>query len=70
MPDPTVIGARLRALRGDRTITRVSAETGLGQSAISNYENGSRVPRDEAKLILAKYYGASVEAIFYAPEQH
>lgn len=65
MPEPRVIGARLRALRGDRRMMRVSEETGIGQTALSNYENGIRIPRDETKIILAKYYGVSVESIFF-----
>lgn len=68
MPDPRIIGARLRALRGDRSIAKISEKTGIGQSAMSNYENGIRIPRDETKIILAEYYGVSVESLFFANE--
>lgn len=68
MPGPRVIGERLRALRGARRMTQVSEETGIGQSTLSNYENGIRIPRDETKVVLAKYYGVSVESIFFDSE--
>ena len=62
------IGKRLRALRGDRTLQRVSDDTGLGVSALSMYEIGQRMPRDEAKIALADYYGMSIDALFFAQD--
>lgn len=61
----TEIGNRLRALRNTRTIASVANETGLKISAISNYEQGLRVPRDDAKRILARYYGVDVGSLFF-----
>lgn len=61
------IGARLRKLRGTMTIDKLSEETGLGRSALTMYELGKRIPRDESKLTLAKYYGLPVDAIFFDP---
>ena len=63
--EPKVIAERLRALRGMRTLATVSAATGLSQQAISNYENGIRIPRDETKVVLARYYNKTVQEIFF-----
>ena len=60
------IGTKLRELRGERLVAEVAEATGLGVSAISNYENGTRIPRDSAKIVLAKYYGVSIEDLFFA----
>ena len=37
--------------------------------AISQYESGARVPRDEIKVRIAKYYGVSVESLFFTEEE-
>ena len=63
-------GERLRALRGSRTLETVSNDTGIGRSALNMYELGLRIPRDEAKITLAEYYGVSVEDIFFRKEVH
>ena len=62
------IGKRLAALRGDRTQEEVARANGISLSAISMYECGERIPRDEIKLSLAKYYDTTVQAIFFADE--
>lgn len=64
--DAKVIGERLIKLRGERTQEKVAAENGISISALSMYEQGNRVPRDEVKVKLAKYYGSTVDAIFFA----
>ena len=58
--DASLIGKKLRKLRGDTPLNIVSQKTGLGATAISNYENGIRIPRDEAKVALAKYYRKTI----------
>lgn len=60
------IGRRLRALRGTKTLQNVSDDTGIGVSALTMYELGKRMPRDEAKIILSEYYGISIDALFFA----
>jgi transcriptional regulator with XRE-family HTH domain len=59
------IGQELRRLRGSRTIQEVADATGLGWSTICMYELGKRRPDDENKVTLAKYYGVSVQQLFY-----
>lgn len=61
-----VIGQRLRKLRGDRKASEVAEAIGISQSALSMYENGERVARDEVKVRIAAFYETTIEAIFYA----
>lgn len=65
MIDPIQLGKKLRLVRGIRTRAQVSRETGLSQARLGNYEHGTRVPNDEAKILLANYYGMSVQELFY-----
>ena len=64
------IGNRLRELRGIRTRRGVARETGIGESALNNYERGIRVPNDRAKEILARYYGTTVGNLFFDEDKH
>ena len=59
------IGKRLRELRGDRPQREIADAIGVTTMAISSYENGNRVPNDDAKMALARFFGTSVEAIFF-----
>lgn len=63
--DAKKIGARLRALRGTRSQQEVADACGVTGMAISLYENGERIPRDETKILLAAYFGETVESIFF-----
>lgn len=58
-------GARLRELRGGRTQQEVAAELGISKSALAMYEQDKRTPRDEVKIKLARFYGKTVQFIFY-----
>jgi transcriptional regulator with XRE-family HTH domain len=62
---PKVVGERLRQLRGCRTKTGVSRETGIPYSSLCAYESGERNPKPEVRKIMAEYYGVSEESIFY-----
>lgn len=65
MPSNKEIGNRLKKLRGQKTVDKVAKDCEISASALSMYENGYRVPRDDVKIKLAKYYGTSVGSIFY-----
>lgn len=65
-----VIGKRLKDLRGDKSQTEVTKSIGISPAALSMYENGERIPKDDIKVKLAEYYESSVESIFYAQEGH
>lgn len=65
--DKLKIGKRLRELRGDRSMSEVARAVGCVPSCIGNYEHGDRVPPDDMKVKLAKYFKTTVNKIFYAP---
>lgn len=65
MIDAVEIGKRLRRLRGIMTRKQVQNATGISQGRLGNYEHGTRVPNDEAKVILSNYYGVSIQDLFY-----
>ena len=67
MIDKIKVGNRLKELRGERTIEEVASVLGISPSALSNYENGLRMPRDQIKAKIARYYRKSIEAIFFRP---
>lgn len=66
--DSKLIGLKLRTLRGNLTQQEVANSLGISLSAVSMYESGQRIPRDEVKVKFANYYGVSVESIFFAKE--
>ena len=59
------IAERLVKARGDRKREEVAEAIGVSLSAISMYENGDRIPRDETKVELAKYYNTTVQELFF-----
>lgn len=66
LADKATVGERLRALRGSRSQKEVADALGITMMAISLYETGERMPRDEIKVKLANYYKKSVASLFYA----
>jgi len=63
--DAQTIGKRLRTLRGTKTQKEVGDAIGVTAMAISLYERGERVPNDDVKVTLARYFNSTVEAIFF-----
>lgn len=59
------IGKKLVELRGEKSQETVAKAVGISVSAIGMYEKGNRIPRDEIKIKLAKYFGKSVQEIFF-----
>jgi transcriptional regulator with XRE-family HTH domain len=59
------VSTRLRLARGEMSREDVAVACDISVSALSMYENGQRVPRDEIKVKLAKFYGKSVEELFF-----
>lgn len=59
---------KLLKLRGEKSQTEVAAAVGISTSALAMYENGHRVPRDEIKIALARYFGVSVGYLFFGQE--
>lgn len=65
-----LIAKNLIKLRGKRTQCEVAASLGISVSALSMYENGERIPRDEIKVRIANYYDSSIESIFFTTQCH
>lgn len=57
-------GKILRELRGIRTRSGVSRQTGIPYSTLQSYEDGSREPPTSVKQKLADYYGVDPKEIF------
>lgn len=66
MIDPIKIGKRLVRLRGKLTQEKVANDCGISTSALAMYESGKRIPRDEIKVVLARYFNTTIEALFFA----
>ena len=66
--DTLAVGRRLIELRGSRSQAEVARANGISVSALGMYERGERIPRDDVKIQLSKYYDTTVQAIFYADE--
>lgn len=56
---------KLVELRGSRTQEEVAKAIGISTSALGMYEIGQRVPRDEVKLALSRYFNVSVGYLFF-----
>ena len=63
--DQKKIAKKLIELRGDIPQEVVANSIGISRSALAMYEAGGRMPRDEIKVKLARYYGLSVETLFF-----
>lgn len=57
---------RLCALRGEKSRAEVARAVGISYSALAMYERGERVPKDDIKVKLAKYFKTTVASIFFA----
>lgn len=59
------MGKKLMELRGEKSREEVAVDLDISFSSLVSYELGTRVPRDEVKIRIAKYYGVGVEDIFF-----
>ena len=68
MLDAKVIGERIKNLRENMNMSRseLCKEADISQSALTMYETGQRIPRDEVKLRLSRCLNTSLEGLFYA----
>lgn len=62
-----VIGEKIKNLREKNNISRENFANAveISQSALSMYENGQRIPRDEVKLRIARFFNTSIEKLFF-----
>lgn len=70
MTNQKSIGEKLVKLRGNRSQSEVAQAIGTSVSAIGMYESGQRVPRDEIKVRLARYFKTTVEELFFKDDRH
>lgn len=59
------IACRLKELRGNKSQKEVAEAIGVTPMAVSLYEAGERIPRDEVKKRIADYFQTTVEKIFF-----
>lgn len=59
-------GQKMRELRGIKSKRIVAEELGISFSSYVKYERDERNPSDKTKRKIAKYFGKSVEAIFFS----
>ena len=59
-------GEKLRELRGSRSVREVSELMGIKRATLENYELDLRIPRDENKIKIAKFYKTTVQKLFYS----
>ncbi len=56
---------RLKQLRKEKRVSQIAVQmaTGIEQALLSKYENSVRVPPTETLILLADYYGVSIDYI-------
>ena len=65
-----MIGNRICKLRGKCSQRELADKLKISKSALSMYERGERMPRDEVKERIASYFGKSVQEIFFDCQEH
>ena len=63
--DAKAIGNRLKELRGNKSQSEVANALDISISALSMYENGERIPRDDVKIRISNYYKRPIHKIFF-----
>ncbi len=63
-------GEKMRTLRGKKSKRKVAEELGISFSSYTKYERNERIPRDDIKIKIAKYFRTSVQDIFFGQGEH
>ena len=63
--DAKLIGERLVELRGEKSRETVANALNISVSALCMYERGERIPRDNIKIRISKYYKKPISKIFF-----
>ena len=63
--NPIKIGSRIKTLRENKNISREDFcnAVNISLSALSMYETGQRIPRDEVKLRIARLLDTTIETL-------
>lgn len=64
--DEVTIGEKLRKLRGKKKKQIIADAIGVSYSSYVKYERDERHPSDEVKKRIAKYFGVTVQSIFFS----
>lgn len=64
--NPKIIGEKLVKLRGNKTQEEVAKSLKISVSALSMYERGERIPRDNIKIRISEYYKKPIHRIFFS----
>ena len=59
-------GEKLRQLRGNKPRHKVAEDLGISYSMYMKIERDERKASDELKIRMAKYFGKSVQFIFFS----
>lgn len=63
-------GEILKELRGNRSQETMAKALNITKSSLAMYERNERIPRDEVKVRIAKYFGKTVQEIFFSCDEH
>lgn len=61
-------GEIIKNLRGKKTQEELARDLNISDSALSAYEQNTRIPRDDVKIRIANYFGKTVQEIFFTSE--
>lgn len=61
---------KMAELRGDRSLRDIAKELEIPYSTYAMIETGHRFPRRNLQLKLAKFYGVTVDELFFTLDGH
>ncbi|WP_019123774.1 helix-turn-helix transcriptional regulator [Brevibacillus massiliensis] len=61
---------KMVSLRGERSQKQVADEIGIPVSTYAMIEAGHRFPRKDLQLKLSRYFGVTVDELFFTEEGH
>ncbi|MGG1531429.1 helix-turn-helix transcriptional regulator [Brevibacillus agri] len=61
---------KMTSLRGERSQKQVADELGIPVSTYAMIEAGHRFPRKELQLKLSRYFGVTVDELFFTENDH
>jgi len=59
------VGRAIKEMRGNRSQQEIADALGCTKMAISQYENGQRMPNDDMKVSIANFFGVTVGSLFF-----
>jgi len=59
------VAKKLRELRQNKRREEVANALNISVSALAMYESGARIPKDDIKIRIARYYKTTVGELFF-----